>query len=112
MPRGASKKTPLVISGYLYTEDPQTTGTALDTPAWLAWLESTVALSFYYQAPTAGCTVRREVKQRGGTYWVAYRCVHRQLHKVYLGPARAVTRAALDAALLTLLARTGSPDHP
>ena len=111
MPRGASKKTPLVISGYLYTDDLQTTGTALDSPAGLAWLESNVAPSFYYQAPTAGCTVRREVKQRGGAYWVAYRCVHRQLHKVYLGPARAVTRAALEAALLTLLARAASPDH-
>jgi LuxR family maltose regulon positive regulatory protein len=99
----------VVISGYLYTDDPQTTGIALDSPAWWAWLESNAAPSFYYQTPLAGCTLRREVKQRGGCYWVAYRCSHRTLHKVYLGPARSITRLALDAALLTLLARAGLP---
>lgn len=111
MPRRASKKTPVVISGYLYTDDLETTGTVLDSPAWLAWLESNVASSFYYQTPTAGCTVRRELKQRGGSYWVAYRYAHHKLLKVYLGPARAVTRAALETALLSLLTRTASPDN-
>lgn len=116
MPRHASKKTPVVVSGYLYTDDPQTTGIILDSPAWLAWLESKVAPSFYYQGPQAGCTVRREVKQRGGWYFVAYRFSQRKLHKVYLGAAPCVTRSALESALSTLLSRdilaAHSPDRP
>ena len=115
MPRHASKKTPLVLSGYLYTDDPHTTGIVLDSPAWVAWLESKAAPSFYYQGPTAGCTVRREVKQRGGWYWVAYHFAKGKLHKVYLGTARSVTRSILDAALSTLLAddqlHAPSPGH-
>ena len=35
-------------------------------------------------------------------YWVAYRVVAGRLHKVYIGLARWVTRAALEAALAQL----------
>lgn len=111
MPRRASKKTPVVISGYLYTDDPLTTGIVLDSPAWLAWLEAQATASFYYQGPGGGLTVRREVKQRGGWYWVAYRFSQGKLHKVYLGATRRVTRLALEAALTTLMANPTDPGH-
>ena len=68
MARRASKKTPVVISHYLYTNDPVTTGIALDTPGWFAWLKAQTTVSFYYQGAQTGITVRREAKQRGRQY--------------------------------------------
>jgi LuxR family transcriptional regulator, maltose regulon positive regulatory protein len=109
MARRASKKTPLVVSGYLYTDDPLTTGLVLDSPAWFVWLEAGATASFYYQGAVGGLTVRRERKQRGGWYWVAYHSSQGKLHKIYLGPAHAVTRAALETALVRLMA---SPIQP
>ena len=102
MPRRASKKTPVVISNYLYTDDPVTTGIALDTPEWFAWLETQTTVSFYYQGAQTGITVRREAKQRGGQYWVAYRWVSGRLRKMYLGTAKNVTKASLAVTLNTL----------
>ncbi|MBI1794475.1 MAG: hypothetical protein HYR70_09805 [Chloroflexi bacterium] len=109
MPRHASKKTPMVVGGYLYTDDPLTTGLVLDSTAWFVWLEAQATSSFYYQGAGGGLTVRRERKQRGGCYWVAYHSAQGKLRKVYLGQALAVTRAALEAALVRLMA---SPIQP
>ena len=41
-------------------------------------------------------TVRKERRQRGGTYWTVYRRVGGQVRKIYLGPAEAVTAARLE----------------
>src|SRR5439155_1007661 len=64
----------------------------LDTPAWLAWLDAATTTRFAYPVfdPAHGyiagfMTVRKEQRQRGGTYWVAYRRCRGQLRKVYLG---------------------------
>ena len=71
----------------------------LDTPAWVAWLESAAAVSFAYPVfdPTRGymvgvMTVRKERRRRGGAYWVAYRRQAGHLRKVYLGVAATITR--------------------
>ena len=109
MSRRASKKTPLVVSGHLYTDDPMTTGLVLDSPAWFVWLEAVAPASFYYQGAGGGLTVRRERKQRGGWYWVAYHSSQGKLRKVYLGPAHLITRAALEAALVRLTASSSQP---
>jgi LuxR family maltose regulon positive regulatory protein len=109
MSRRASKKTPVVVSGYLYTDDPLTTGLVLDSPAWFGWLETLATVSFYYQGASGGLTVRRERKQRGGWYWVAYHSSQGKLRKVYLGPAHGITRAALEAALVRLTASSIQP---
>ncbi len=102
MPRHASEKTPVVISGFLYTDDPRSTGIALDTLPWFAWLQAEETTAFYFQGAYVGFTARREVKQRGSFYWVAYRRVHGQLRKVYLGTAHQLTRLRLEQALAHL----------
>ncbi len=61
MPRRASRKTPLVLSGYLYTDD-AFTGTRLDLPAWFAWLST--ATTFYYDGRRGTFTTRCERRQR------------------------------------------------
>ena len=86
-------------------------GPWLDTPAWVAWLEAPSTTSFSYPVVDAHrgyiagfLTVRKERRQRGGSYWTAYGRRGGRLCKVYLGPATAVTTArlrTLSAAWLT-----------
>jgi hypothetical protein len=77
-------------------------GPWLDTPAWLAWLEAPSTTSFSYPVadPQHGyiagfLTVRKERRQRGGSYWTAYWRRGGHLCKAYLGPAAAVTTGRL-----------------
>ena len=76
----------------------------LDTPAWFVWLaaETTTRFSYPLFDPQVGyivgfLTVRKEQRQRGGHYWVAYRRVGGQLRKVYIGSSSAVTAQRLEA---------------
>ncbi len=73
----------------------------LDSREWFDWLEE--ARSFAYPVPDASkgyieglMTVRKERRQRGGQYWVAYRRCQRRLRKVYLGASGELTQACLD----------------
>ena len=70
----------------------------LDTPAWFGWLTAETTRRFSYplvdrdQGYIVGfVTVRKERRQRGGYYWVAYRRVGGQVRKVYIGSSGAVT---------------------
>lgn len=76
----------------------------LDTPAWFGWLAAETTRRFSYPLfdPQVGyivgfMTVRKEQRQRGGGYWVAYRRVGGQLRKVYIGNSGAVTAQRLEA---------------
>ena len=76
----------------------------LDTPAWFAWLaaETTRRFSYPLFASQVGyivgwMTVRKERRQRGGGYWVAYRRLGGQVRKVYIGSGEAVTSERLEA---------------
>jgi LuxR family transcriptional regulator, maltose regulon positive regulatory protein len=76
----------------------------LDTPAWFAWLaaETTTRFSYPLFDPQVGyivgwMTVRKEQRQRGGHYWVAYRRLSGQVRKVYLGSSGVVTAQRLEA---------------
>jgi len=91
--------------------DPQHAGPSihLDTPAWLAWLEAPTTTHFSYALFNRArgyidgfMTVRKERRQRGGTYWTVYRRQGQQVHKIYVGRSTALTQARLDqiAALL------------
>ena len=89
MPRRENRTTPKIVSGYLYTEDMLTTGTPVGSPAWFTWLET--ASSFYFEGRTGTFTAHRERRQRGATYWIAYRRQHGQLTRSYLGKADQLT---------------------
>ncbi len=80
------------------------TAIRLDTAAWFAWLDAPTAHRFAYPVVAADrgyiggyLTVRKERRQRGGHYWVAYRRDGRRLQKVYLGRTPAVTQQRLQA---------------
>ncbi len=73
----------------------------LDTPEWRAWLDG-AGVSFSYPVfnPERGyiegfMTVRKERRQRGGSYWRVYRRCGGRVRKVYLGGTEAVTNARL-----------------
>jgi len=91
---------PMVSSGFLY--DPALPEAIRFTPAWVAWLEQERATSFAYPLfdPAVGyivgwMSVRKERRQRGDTYWVAFRRCRGTLRKVYIGRTAAVTPARL-----------------
>lgn len=76
----------------------------LDTPAWFGWLaaETTTRFSYPLFDPQVGyivgfLTVRKERRQRGSEYWVAYRRIEGHVRKVYLGRSEAVTAQRLQA---------------
>ena len=76
----------------------------LDTPAWFAWLAAATTTRFSYALYdrrvgyiVGFMTVRKERRQRGSDYWVAYRRVGGQLRKVYIGSGGAVTTQRLQA---------------
>ncbi len=76
----------------------------LDSAAWFAWLEAAVSVSFAYPIldtragwSVGSMTVRKERRQRGRQYWVAYRRHSGRLRKVYLGRSSQVTSARLAA---------------
>jgi len=110
-----SAKTPALSrafdASYLYDGD---TCLRLDTPAWVAWLDAATTTSFSYPLFDPGkgyivgrMTVRKERRQRGGSYWAAYRRRDGQLRKVYLGPTAALTRARLDEVVHALSHEAG-----
>jgi hypothetical protein len=105
-----SRSIPDVSAGRLY--DPaQPAGIPLDSAAWWAWLADPTTTRFTYPLHDrrAGyisgfMTVRKEGRQRGGTYWTIYRRLGGRLRKIYLGPAEAVTATRLEAIAQALLA--------
>ena len=93
---------PRVLEGFVY--DPRQAGEAirLDTAAWGSWLDAPTTTSFSYplydraQGYIVGfMTVRKETRQRGGTYWSVFRRCGSQIRKIYLGPSRTVTQIRL-----------------
>ena len=119
-----ARKTPTVwvVSGTVSQaalENPDETERVirLESAGWWAWLESTTARSFAYPLydQQAGyirgfMTVRKETRERGSDYWVAYRRVGGRLRKIYLGRAAELTQrqlAAIAERFLTLEAPAG-----
>jgi hypothetical protein len=91
----------------------------VDSPAWAQWLETETTRSFAYPLfdRAAGwisgfMTVRKERRQRGSSYWVAYRRSDGQLRKIYLGRSPQVTGLRLAAVAAQFLEATGGENAP
>ena len=83
-------------------------GLAVGSPAWFAWLADDAARSFSFRSPSGTCTARKERRQRGGAYWVAYRTAAGRQHKVYLGKAEELTSERLTLAAAALAGRVAA----
>ncbi len=100
MSRQENHKTPKIVSGILYTDDLQTTGTAVGSPAWFTWLDT--GSTFYFEGRTGTFTAHREHRQRGGHYWIAYRRRAGVLRRCHLGKAHQLTLERLQTVAATL----------
>lgn len=96
-------KPPRISEQWVYDPTSASGGIRLDTAAWFAWLESATTTRFSYPLfdPQRGyivgfMTVRKERRQRGGWYWVAYRRRCGPLRKAYIGASSAVTAGCLQ----------------
>src|ERR687897_326865 len=85
-------------------------GLAVGSPAWFAWLADDAARSFSFRSPAGAYTARKERRQRGGAYWVAYRTASGRQHKVYLGRAEDLTPDRLTEAATTLARRVAAAE--
>ena len=83
-------------------------GLAVGAPAWFAWLADDAARSFSFRSPAGTYTARKERRQRGGAYWVAYRTAAGRQHKVYLGKAEELTSERLTMAAAALAWRVAA----
>lgn len=96
-----SWKTPCVSGDVLH--EPLTGATIIvESRAWYAWLEDEAHCGFHFDDPLGSFTARKERKQRGQQYWIAYRQLHGKLFKVYLGKSDTLTLARLRAATVEL----------
>ncbi len=94
---------PSVADGLLHgTVAGRADGLAVGSSAWFAWLADDAVRSFSLRSAAGTYTARKERRQRGGVYWVAYRTAAGRQHKVYLGKADDLTpeRLALVADVL------------
>jgi LuxR family transcriptional regulator, maltose regulon positive regulatory protein len=103
-----SHKTPLVRNGLMY-EPGVPTQISIDTPAWYEWLASESHCSFHFCDSAGEFTARKERKQRGTAYWVAYRQVRCTLYKRYLGKGETLSAARLIAVAEDLTKACGLP---
>ncbi len=86
----------------------------VESLAWFAWLAASSTTSFAYPIldPVKGylvgtMTVRKERRQRGGTYWVAYRRCQGRVRKIYVGAGARLTQQELDRLAAQFLAAQG-----
>jgi LuxR family maltose regulon positive regulatory protein len=97
---------PWVTDGRLRgTADGAAAGVAVGSPGWFAWLADDAARSFSFRSSSGAYTARKERRQRGGSYWVAYRTAAGRQHKLYLGKADDLSLERLDAAAAALAGR-------
>ncbi len=107
-------KLPRISERWVYDEDVPSGSVQLDTAAWFAWLEAPSTTRFSYPIFDPKCgyiigfmTVRKEQRQRGGSYWVVYRRQATRVHKIYLGRSRTVTHERLE--MIARQLRSGAP---
>src|SRR5215210_247884 len=101
-----TRRIPQVADGVLHVPGPpRRPEIVVDSPSWVAWLTDPATRSFSFRSPRGGFTARKELRARGGEYWVAYRKQGGKLHKSYLGKAEDTTLERLEDVAAALAAR-------
>jgi LuxR family transcriptional regulator, maltose regulon positive regulatory protein len=95
-------KTPTVSDGVLRVPL-DAIAITIGSAAWYTWLADDTHCSFHFSHPSGGFTARKERKQRGQHYWIAYRHAHGKLYKAYLGKGELLTQDRLCAIAHTLV---------
>ncbi len=110
---------PRVSGAWLYDGEKRDLHIRLDSAAWVAWLAAPTTRSFSYPVYDHAhgyidgfMIVRKEHRQRGATYWVAYRRCQGRVRKVYLGATAMLTKAGLDTLAQTFLAASQARRSP
>lgn len=98
-----SRKTPHIQDGFLLDADGNPV-IEVGSAQWFTWLKDETHQTFHFVHSTGGFTARKELKQRGDCYWVAYRQFKNKLHKTYLGKSVCLTADHLDSASAALTA--------
>ncbi|HEX9370705.1 MAG TPA: hypothetical protein VF897_06845, partial [Roseiflexaceae bacterium] len=80
----------------------------IDSPEWHVWLADSGHSRFAFTCRAGSFTARKERKQRGAWYWVAYRRAQGKIHKAYLGKPADLTLARLQS-VAALLAERSAP---
>jgi len=78
-----------------------------ESSEWFEWLAS--ISSFAFEGRAGRFTARREMKQRGESYWIAYQRADGKLLKRYLGRTSDLTAEKLEATARSMHARPASP---
>ena len=96
-------KLPRISERWVYDVELPSGCVQLDTMAWFAWLEAPTTTRFSYPIFDPRCgyivgfmTVRKEQRQRGGSYWVVFRRQGARVRKLYLGRSATVTHERLE----------------
>ena len=95
---------PVVADGVILGAGDGEPSLVVGSRAWFAWLDADTNRSFSYRSPDGRYTARKERRQRGGDYWVAYRTVRGRQHKRYLGRSEDLTSTRLRAVAVALAA--------
>ena len=99
----------IVADGLLNLSDnPCAARVAVDSADWFAWLEQPETASFAFHGTDGGFTARKERRQRGAHYWIAYRKVDGKLRNAYLGKSAALTLERLTRAAAELAGGPGT----
>src|SRR5262245_44555452 len=104
-----ARTTPRVERGTLVGGAADGSRLAIDTPAWLAWLET--ATTFAFVGEQGSFTARKERSARAGGYWKAYRKHKGTLRSAYLGKSADLTLDRLNAVALSLAPTDVPPKH-
>ena len=105
-----TQRVPQVIAQVLHISGESVDGAiTLDTSAWFDWLAQPAHRSFDLHHALGNLTVRKERRQRGGEYWVAYHRSGRQVRKVYLGKSPQLTAERLQQAAAQIAVKDTRP---
>ncbi|HEX9440456.1 MAG TPA: AAA family ATPase, partial [Roseiflexaceae bacterium] len=107
-----AKRLPHVRDGVLHLPaQPGRGGGEVGSPGWFAWLDDPATRSFTFEDVRGSFTARKERRQRGSQYWIAYRKAGGKLRNAYLGKAADLTLERLQSAAAAL-APTAAPPGP